>query len=375
MSSSEDETEFDEADESSHGIKHYIVWFLAAMLIFAGLGALISGSGPVGILRGLLAAALLISAGIVAIAYTTETEHLEPIRTPLPANALMVAAIVIVLVMAGGLIGPSSDTVENADPDAVEDGNAPIETEAPADTADNAGDDDDEDSAATTEPSGGGDDGGGDDTPAPTEPPTDTPAPTEPPTDTRTATASPQPSLDSYEFSDNGQRVTDSFALDGGLVVFTMDHDGSSNFQIELIDEDTGEIERYLANEIGEWQAEQPYYVPEGNYVLDVNADGNWNINVEQPRPSPSEAEGPPVSASDQYPNYIGPVQFDGLHRIRGEYNGDSNFVVWVLDEDGRERELIFNEIGEFEGEGTYSGNHVGYIRIEATGDWTVEAE
>ncbi len=154
-----------------------------------------------------------------------------------------------------------------------------------------------------------------------------------------------------------------------------MDHDGDSNFQVELIDQSTGETQEYLANEIGSWEANLPYYIPSGEYVLDINADGNWNVDVGQPRPTSGDVASLPTSASDQYPNYIGPVQFEGSHTFTATYNGDSNFIVWVLDENGQEQDLIFNEIGTFEGSNTYSGTHVGYIRIQATGDWQLDIE
>lgn len=203
--------------------------------------------------------------------------------------------------------------------------------------------------------------------------PTTAPTATASPTPEPTATPRPEPAAQSY--SGSGQAVTDTVSMEGGLATFAMDHDGESNFQVELIDESTGNTQEFLANEIGTWEADQPYYVPPGDYVLDVNADGNWNIDVDQPRPAPSEVSSLPTSSSDQYPNYIGPVQFDGLHTVSAEYNGDGNFAVWALDEDGQERDLLFNEIGQFEGENSYSGTHVGYIRVEATGDWELDIE
>lgn len=273
-----------------------------------------------------------------------------------PGNTVRNVAIGVVIVIVGlSLLGaalPGTDTPDDSDGGIDGDGDDPSGGETTPDDAD-----------TPTETDGGS--GGSAATATPTVTLTPTPEPT----------ATPRSEPETQSYSGNGQRVTDTVTIEGGFTVFTMDHDGSSNFQVELIDEDTGETREYLANEIGAWQATQPYYVPPGNYVLDVNADGNWNIDVAQPRPAASEVSELPVSASDQYPNYIGPVRFDGLHTFSAEYNGEGNFAVWVLDEDGREQDLIFNEIGQFEGQNTYSGNHVGYIRIEATGDWRLEAE
>lgn len=155
--------------------------------------------------------------------------------------------------------------------------------------------------------------------------------------------------------------------------MFGMAHNGSSNYQVELIDAATGDTAAFLANEIGVWEAYYPTYVDPGEYVLDVNADGDWIIRIEQPRPPESAASPPTGSANGEYPNYVGPIQFDGLTRFTGRYQGDSNFAVWVLNQHGQEVDLLFNEIGSFEGETTFSGNGVGYVRVEATGPWEIE--
>lgn len=209
--------------------------------------------------------------------------------------------------------------------------------------------------------------------------PTATAAPTASPSPTPSPTAEPTPTPVSdgerYDFSGQGQRVTDEFTIEGGFTSFDMAHDGSSNFQVELIDSSSGDTEEYLANEIGAWEALLPYHIPAGEYVLDINADGNWEIIVRQPRHTLADADSVPVTGSDEYSNYLGPVEFEGFHRVRGEYNGDSNFAVWLLDDTGDEEDLLFNEIGEFEGETTTDYEGLGYIRVEATGPWQIDVE
>lgn len=202
---------------------------------------------------------------------------------------------------------------------------------------------------------------------------------------TASPTASPSPSPEPtptpvsdgerHDFSGQGQRVTSEFAIEGGFTTFDMAHDGSSNFQVELVDTDSGDTEEYLANEIGTWEALLPYEIPAGEYVLDVNADGNWEIVVRQPRHTLADANGVPVTGSDEYPNYLGPIEFEGFHTVHGEYEGDGNFAVWLLDDTGDEEDLLFNEIGEFEGETTTDYAGLGYIRVEATGPWQIDVD
>lgn len=214
---------------------------------------------------------------------------------------------------------------------------------------------------------------------------TDTPAPTDSPTPTVTATASSTPTPEptptpvsdeeSYSFNSQGETVTDEFSLAGGFTTFDMAHDGESNFQVELIDTSSGDTEEFLANEIGTWEGLIPYYEPQGDYVLDVNADGSWEIIVRQPRHTLTNADSIPVTGEDDYPNYLGPVEFEGFHTATGEYGGDSNFAVWLIDDDGQNEDLLFNEIGSFEGETTINYSGLGYIRVQATGSWRIDVE
>lgn len=204
-----------------------------------------------------------------------------------------------------------------------------------------------------------------------TESPTPTPSPT--PSPTRTPTSTPIPDGETYTFDSEGNRVTDSFEIEGGLTSFDMSHDGESNFILELIDNDSGDSQELLANEIGYWEGLLPFYVPKSDYVLDVEADGNWEIIVRQPRDY--EGTSPPVTGSDEYPNYLGPISFEGYHIVSGKYEGDSNFIVSQLNSDGEVVESLFNEIGEFDGETTTSYSGLGYVRVEATGDWEVDVD
>lgn len=238
---------------------------------------------------------------------------------------------------------------------------------------------------ATATPGDGGGETDDDNTPqptaVPTATPTDSPSPTSTASPTPTATATPEPTAtpvsdgEQYSYNGNSDSVTDAFAIEGGLTTFDMDHSGDSNFQVELINTSDGDTQNFLANEIGSWEGLLPYYVPGEDYVLDVTADGNWEIIVRQPRHTIADATAPSVSGEDEFPNYLGPIQFEGFHTVRGDYDGGSNFTVSVLDDTGRLVDLCFNEIGEFEGETTTNYSGLGYIRVEATGPWRVGVE
>lgn len=203
---------------------------------------------------------------------------------------------------------------------------------------------------------------------------TDTPSPTMTPSPTATSTSRPAP--ESRDFSGDGEAVTTDFSLQGGLTVFDMLHEnGESNFIVELKDAGSGETEEFLANQIGEWMGVYPVYSPEGSYFLEIDADGDWDITVKQPRPPLSSAEPTPVSGSDEFPNYLGLTEFDSPTVVKGSYEGQGNFIVDLIDNEGRYVENLFNEIGQFEGEASTSFGGAGYIRVKATGGWSIEAQ
>jgi len=177
--------------------------------------------------------------------------------------------------------------------------------------------------------------------------------------------------LESYSFSGSGQSVESGIEIDGGLTVIRASHSGESNFQVSL--EDDGEFSDSFINVIGDFDGAQADLIDSGEYILDVNADGSWDIEITQPRDSSGDSL--PESLSGNGPDVIGPIQFDGTHIAEGSHSGESNFQVRIHPMEGRFSEGVFNEIGEFDGETTFSFNGVGWVDINADGDWDIDIE
>ena len=103
------------------------------------------------------------------------------------------------------------------------------------------------------------------------------------------ATANPegnttQTNNNSIELSGQGTKATSSFKLEKGLYKFNMQHDGSSNFIVWLIDGKSGQEIGLLANEIGSFNGSHAIGIKsDGDYVLNINADGNWKVMTEKP--------------------------------------------------------------------------------------------
>ena len=81
-------------------------------------------------------------------------------------------------------------------------------------------------------------------------------------------------------FEGDQDAATEAFATDGGLISFTYEHSGESNF-IAWLWTAEGTREALIANEIGETSGSTGQGLDAGLYVLEVAADGDWSITVE----------------------------------------------------------------------------------------------
>lgn len=80
------------------------------------------------------------------------------------------------------------------------------------------------------------------------------------------------------------------------------------------------------------------------------------------------------LGASD---DVIGPVDLDpGLYRVTARFSGDGNFSVWARQADGTD-DLLFNELGDYAGEATFSVESPGgvVLEVEGGGDWNLQIE
>lgn len=177
-----------------------------------------------------------------------------------------------------------------------------------------------------------------------------------------------------HQFGDTGATVTDEFELAGGVTIIEARHDGDSNFVVELIPTEDGR-EDLLINTIGAYDGAAGTLAEPGSYLLDIDADGDWEIDVRQPSATAAEAESLPVELDGSGPAWDGPFQFDGLGHARGVHDGERNFIVEILPQDGLFTELVFNEIGRFEGETTFDIDGIGYVIVDADGSWSVTME
>ncbi len=172
-----------------------------------------------------------------------------------------------------------------------------------------------------------------------------------------------------------GTTATRSFALSEGLAIVTLKHRGSSNFIVTMLDDD-GDPVNMFANTIGSDSISKAVRVrKDGEYLLNIKADGIWEVVITQPLPHETEPaflfDGIGTKATRQF------KMKNGLCKMKLKHEGEGNFIVQLLDDEGRAIALVANEIGGYEGseavkipkKGTY------IFDVTAGGKWSIEIE
>jgi len=213
--------------------------------------------------------------------------------------------------------------------------------------------------------------------PVSTPSPTATPIPKTTPTpEATTPTPTPEPEPESIALSGTGQEATSKFSLENGLSIFRMTHDGDSNFAIWLLD-DKGNNVDLLVNKIGEFDGSKAIGISnDGIYLLDISADGGWTITIEQPRPPTAPSVPKTLKGKGQQVSELFYLD-KGLARFEMTHDGDSNFAIWLLDDEGNNVDLLVNKIGEFDGSKAVgiSKGGIYLLDISADGNWEISIE
>jgi hypothetical protein len=182
------------------------------------------------------------------------------------------------------------------------------------------------------------------------------------------------PAPDPINLSGNGQAATQSFSLENGLVIARMTYQGESNFIVNVLDGNGNRAGDSLANVIGSFQGSYATHANAGEYLLDVQASGPWTVTIEQPRPSSAPEtrsfQGTAKSATDFF------TLSQGLARFELTHQGQHNFIVNLLDENGvRVGMTLVNEIGPFQGSKAVQVPKDGIylFQVEADGPWAIQ--
>jgi hypothetical protein len=203
---------------------------------------------------------------------------------------------------------------------------------------------------------------------------TDAPATTEAVATTRepATTAAPKPATPAAQtITGRGKTASKAFTVTEGMTLFRLQHRGQANFIVDLLTSSGQDVDN-LVNEIGNFTGATANGLDAGRYLFRVEADGPWTIRIEQPRPA--SGRGLPATVSGRGQSVAGPFQGVGEGvRFALRHRGQANFIVDVLDADGRDQDNLANEIGTFQGSTVNNvPDGVFWLNIQADGQWTI---
>jgi hypothetical protein len=176
------------------------------------------------------------------------------------------------------------------------------------------------------------------------------------------------------QLAGSGAIATQTFALQKGISIFEISHTGDSNFVVELL-KSNGEWVDMPVNQIGNYSGKKAIGIDKnGTYLLNIEADGNWTVNITQPRPSSGVKK--PITftgTGDDVPQFMY-FKKKGLARFNMSHTGESNFAIWLYDENGKYVDLLANEIGNYNGSKAVRIPKKGVylLDITADGSWSV---
>lgn len=183
--------------------------------------------------------------------------------------------------------------------------------------------------------------------------------------------------IDPKEFSGSGTKVIQDAELGEGLVVADVTHESESeisNIVVTAINADGGEERQIFQDRDGK-SGEGANVIEGGKYHIEVDGDGEWLITLKQPRVSKAEAETLPIEISGERSSVVGPYLFDGVHVATITHSGDLDVIVtvWPMKGPWSDYQIPILEGGKGTYEGTLSFDGIGWVHVEATGEWTLE--
>ena len=184
----------------------------------------------------------------------------------------------------------------------------------------------------------------------------------------------PEKTPEPITLTGSGQQATSKFTLKKGLSIFKIKHTGGNrNFTAYLVD-GSGEELNLLANEIGSANVSKATNIrSDGDYLLNVNADGNWEITIEQPRSNNASSTRTFTGSGQQATELFNLDK--GLKTFKITHTGKSgNFTVYLVDNEGNDLDLLANEIGAANTSKAVGIRESGIylLNVNADGDWSI---
>ncbi|MFI7615095.1 hypothetical protein ACIBP6_28075 [Nonomuraea terrae] len=146
-------------------------------------------------------------------------------------------------------------------------------------------------------------------------------------------------------------------------------HQGESNFIVWALNS-SGKQSALVANAVGDYKGTRAFNVIRAQKVrsLEVSADGPWTLQVLPITKARYWAINAKGTGADVL-RLTAPAK--APRRITIRHSGESNFIVWALDNRGRYSKLLANKIGDYRGRVLLPAG-TRYATIEADGGWSI---
>ena len=190
------------------------------------------------------------------------------------------------------------------------------------------------------------------------------------------------------ELESEGNTVTDSFELNSGLTLLVYEADvvDESNFGADIEQTDGEDSMTLVINEVVFFDdpvdgisGGSLFEARGGEYLLDVEAAGNWTIYAAQPQSPAEDVRTPPVSVEGEDSAIVGPIDADNGLTVAGEHQDEDreySFDVRVVSEDATDfldGDFAFTEDAGFAGEARANVDGVSWASIGTFGPWSLE--
>jgi hypothetical protein len=173
-----------------------------------------------------------------------------------------------------------------------------------------------------------------------------------------------------------GRQASEKFTLQQGLAVINTTHQGKSNYIAYLVNSEGEEVQS-LFNHIGKYDATRGFEITKpGEYLLNVQADGNWTFNIQQPRPTTGESAPRTITGTKTEVSPFLTLK-KGLTVFKYGYQGDSRFSATLMDSTGRAVEQIVNTLKATNGSAPIKIEEEGiyFLNVNADANWQIDVQ
>lgn len=153
--------------------------------------------------------------------------------------------------------------------------------------------------------------------------------------------------------------------------LLTLKHTGESNFIVTTVNS-SGKQEELLVNEIGSYKGTVLYNGDSTNKsiaAVQIKADGAWSVVFKPLSKARCWCAASVQGAGDQV---LKLSLTRGLRTVTAAHTGESNFIVQSYTRPGSWGDLLFNEIGSYQGKAVLpAGTRL--VTVQADGSWTLK--